>query len=170
MVALMPFLLLGDFGMEKYSKKLRLFVEKNHLSDSVVFTGKCSFSDVIAYYRMANIFLCMSEHEGFCVPLAEAMYFNIPVVAYNAAAVPDTLDGSGILLQSTAPEQAAQAMNALHTDDALREKVLAAQKARLDDFSYEAVKEKMLGVIRLVEQMPTESAQHTAGDGKESSF
>ena len=58
-----------------------------------------SFEDLISYYKISDVFLCMSEHEGFCVPLVESMFFNIPIIAYNSTAVPYTLDNSGILVK-----------------------------------------------------------------------
>ena len=64
----------------KYHEKLELFARKLGLAD-VIFTGQIRFDEILAYYRLADVFLCMSEHEGFCVPLVEAMYFDVPM--YN---------------------------------------------------------------------------------------
>lgn len=64
-------------GMERYYHRLRRYVGALEL-DNVVFTGHIPFAQILAYYHLADLFLCMSDHEGFCVPLVEAMYFNLP--------------------------------------------------------------------------------------------
>ena len=97
---------------EKYNKESRLLIVGNHsnmayydslkkvvrelgLEKNVIFTGRVSLSEYVTYYKVADVFLCMSEHEGFCIPLVEAMYFDIPIVALNRTAVSDTLSGCG---------------------------------------------------------------------------
>ena len=70
---------------------LRDLVKEKGVTETVIFTGHVPFSQLLAYYRLANAFLCMSEHEGFGIPLVEAMFFSVPIVAYRAAAVPETV-------------------------------------------------------------------------------
>ncbi len=72
----------------------------------MILLGHISFSELIVFYKTVDVFLCMSEHEGFCVPLVEAMYFDVPILAY-AAAVPETLCGSSMLLAQKDPVFAA---------------------------------------------------------------
>ena len=79
-------------GMESYYERLCDYVKALGIAEHVVFTGHIRFDEILAYYHLADVFLCMSEHEGFCVPLVEAMYFHVPIVAYSCAAVPDTLE------------------------------------------------------------------------------
>ena len=80
---------------------------------------------------MADLFLCLSEHEGFCVPLLEAMVFGVPVVAYDAGAVRETLRGGGVLLADKRPDVVAGAASTRSARDAaLRQAVLATQAAR----------------------------------------
>ena len=62
------------------------------------FTGKVSEEELKAYYETANLFLCMSEHEGFGVPLLEAMKMGVPVISYRSSAIPETMNGAGILV------------------------------------------------------------------------
>ncbi len=76
----------------------------------------------------------MSEHEGFCVPLLEAMAADVPVLAYAAGAVPDTLGGAGVQFAPKDLEQAAELLGSLAFDDALRAAVIAGQRRRLLDF------------------------------------
>ena len=99
----------------------------------------------------------MSEHEGFCVPLAEAMCFRVPIVARAAAAVPDTLDGSGVLLPDNDPVRAALAVDRLVRDPALREEVLASQDRRLQDFQYPVIRDQLLQILRGFINTPVES-------------
>ena len=86
-------------------------------------------------FRSAHVFLCLSEHEGFCVPLLEAMHHGLPVIAHAAAAVPETLAGAGVLLADKSPATVAAAIHAVATDARLRAALVAAGRARLEDFS-----------------------------------
>ena len=126
-------------GFENYADRLRDYADKLGLRD-VLFTGHVSFPELLAYYRTATAFLCMSEHEGFCVPLVESMYFNVPIAARKAAAVPDTLGGSGLLLEDNDPLVAAKAVERLVRDKKLRDDVIQDQRRRLADFSYSRIK------------------------------
>jgi len=86
-------LLVGDHrGFERYFDRLQELVRELRV-DEVVFTGHVDDDELYACYRAADVFLCLSEHEGFCVPLQEAMHFGLPVVAYDAGAVRETLRG-----------------------------------------------------------------------------
>ena len=66
---------------------------------NVELVGAARQDELNAIYKISSLFLCMSEHEGFCIPLIEAMVHDVPVLAYEAAAVPETLDGAGILFR-----------------------------------------------------------------------
>ena len=126
-------------GMEQYLSKLKNFVKKLELEDSVLFTGHVKFNEILAYYRIADVFLCMSEHEGFCVPLVEAMQFQVPIVAFDSSAIGGTLGGSGILLKEKDPLMTAGVIDRLMTDVRLRNQIIEGQKKRLKDFSREVV-------------------------------
>lgn len=126
-------------GTELYYKRLQRYINALEVPN-IIFTGHVSFAQLIAYYQVADVFLCMSEHEGFCVPLVEAMYFGVPIIAYDSCAVSDTLGGSGILLQNKNPLEAALAANKLITDTAFKREIVAEQRKRQQDFSYNTVK------------------------------
>lgn len=126
-------------GMENYRDRLVKYAGALGIGDDVVFTGHIKFSEILAYYHIADVFVCMSEHEGFCVPLVESMFFDTPIVAYDTSAISDTLGGSGMLLDSNDPVYAAAVIDRLLTDDRLREAVIEGQRRRLEDFSYEHV-------------------------------
>ncbi|MDE6538664.1 MAG: glycosyltransferase [Ruminococcus sp.] len=129
-------ILVGSWaGMETYYERLKKYVEILNLKD-VIFTGHVNFSEIISYYRVANIFLCMSQHEGFCVPLVEAMFFNVPVVALNAGAVPETIGKSGIIIPKNDPVHTAVIIHEIINNENLRKNIINSQKKRLCDFSY----------------------------------
>jgi glycosyltransferase involved in cell wall biosynthesis len=121
-------LLVGDHrGHERYFQRLLEMVDYLRL-DEVVFTGQVDDDDLLSYYRVADLFLCLSEHEGFCVPLQEAMVFGLPVIAYDAGAVRETLHGGGLLLREKSPEVVAELIQQVLTDEGLRRTVLATQE------------------------------------------
>lgn len=126
---------------DEYYQKLKEYVWRLGVKD-VYFTGHIKFNQILAYYKIADVFLCMSEHEGFCVPLVEAMFFDVPIIAYNSTAIPSTLGGSGILLDDKNPIIAAKMIDILVNDAELRQKVLKNQRERLEDFKYEKIKEQ----------------------------
>ena len=127
-------------GMENYQERLVKYARALGIGEDVIFPGHIKFSEILAYYRLADAFVCMSEHEGFCVPLVEAMFFDTPVIAYDTSAISDTLGGSGVLLDSNDPVFAAAVIDRVLTDDKLRESIIEGQRRRLEDFSYERVR------------------------------
>ncbi|HKR58246.1 MAG TPA: glycosyltransferase family 4 protein, partial [Pyrinomonadaceae bacterium] len=104
---------------EIYSQRLRELTSFLLLEDAVVFTGGATDEELRAYYLLANVFAIASEHEGFCVPIIEAMAMKVPVVAYASSAVPSTVDGAGILLQDRQPYLMAEAIDRLAGDEEL---------------------------------------------------
>jgi glycosyltransferase involved in cell wall biosynthesis len=98
------------------------------------FTGAVCEEDLAAFYRHATAYVSLSEHEGFCVPLLEAMAADVPVLAYGATAVPDTLGGAGICFTPKDLEYAAELLGELAYNDDLRGEVIAGQRRRLQDF------------------------------------
>jgi len=120
---------------DPYVTYLLDLVREHELQDSVVLPGIISEAQLAAYYRTADLFWSMSEHEGFCVPLIESMWFDIPILAFKASAVPETLGNAGLMFTSKNnwPELAAFA-HLLVEDRSTREKLLAAQRKRRVDF------------------------------------
>ena len=140
-------ILVGSSSGARYRARLEEYIRLNGVED-VVFPGHIRFEEILAFYRTASVFLCLSEHEGFCVPLLEAMSFDVPVIALDAAAVPYTLGGSGLLLPEPSPKLAAAAVERLVRDTALRAAVVEGQRARLRDFSYETVSARFRELFR----------------------
>jgi glycosyltransferase involved in cell wall biosynthesis len=99
-----------------------------------IITGSVPDEDLATYYRMASVYISLSEHEGFCVPLLEAMAADVPVLAYSTTAVPDTLGGAGVQFAPKDLEYAAELLGELAFNDTLRTEVIAGQRKRLADF------------------------------------
>ena len=129
-------------GMERYQEFLQALVTQLGLSD-VVFTGHVSTAQLVAYYRCASVYLSMSEHEGFGVPLLESMHFGVPIVAYKAAAVPETLGSSGILVTAKEHAAVAELIGLLVEDAGLRAQIVARQREQLQDFLPEKVEGRL---------------------------
>lgn len=129
----------SDNGMENYSRKLKKYVEEL-LIDDVIFTGHISFASILAWYRLADVFLCMSEHEGFCVPLVESMFFRVPIIAYDSSAIGDTLGGAGLLISEKDPIQTALLIDRVVSDGGLRKEIIDGQNERLKHFEYSRVR------------------------------
>jgi len=124
-------LLVGAFSMfEQYLAALHHLVDELRLSD-VHFSGHISDEELVAYYEVADLFLCASEHEGFCVPLVEAFYMEVPVLAYAATAVPATMDGAGVLFTDKDPQLVAGLMDAILSDVTLHDALVSGQSAAL---------------------------------------
>lgn len=133
-------ILAGSFRYDDpYYIRLTEYTKKLGMGESVVFTGHIKFNQIFAYYKTADVFLCMSEHEGFCVPLVEAMKFNVPIIAYNKTAVPETMNYKGMILDDNNPQYVAACIDRMVKDKKLRENVIEEQKERLDYYSYDHV-------------------------------
>ena len=144
--------LVGNYERsERYYEQLQELTRRLKLKD-VYITGMVGFKDMVAYYKLADIFLSMSEHEGFCVPLLESMFFDIPVIAYNSTAIPYTLGDSGILIKEKNYEEIAEMINLLVEDTELRIRIIKKQNERLKEFDKEKVKNKFWGIIKGVMQ------------------
>jgi glycosyltransferase involved in cell wall biosynthesis len=137
-------------GFENYTRGLDEMV--SHLRvDEVVFAGAVTQSELNAYYRLADAFLGLSEHEGYGAPLIEAMHFGIPVIAFDAGAVKETLQGGGILLKEKDPEVVAELLGMVMADPGLRASVLQTQTRALARIRSVDIGERLEQALRLVE-------------------
>ena len=100
----------------------------------VVFTGHVAHDDLLAYYQKARVLVSMSAHEGFGVPLVEAMLMDLPVLARAETAVPFTLGGAGVQFRGASLAEVAEMAHTLATDEGLRGEVLSGQRERLEAF------------------------------------
>lgn len=118
-------------GFEHYRTRLDALVAALGTPD-VYFTGHITNEELAAYYHVADLFLSASEHEGFCVPLIEAFYTGVPVLAFAATAVPWTMHGGGVLYHDKDPLAVAALMDAILSDAAACDAVVASQDAALE--------------------------------------
>src|SRR5262249_12771596 len=115
-------------GFERYLASLHQMVASLGATH-VHFIGHVSDAELIAFYDVADLFLCASEHEGFCVPLVEAFYMQVRVLAYAATAVPATMDGAGVLYDDKDPVHVATLMDAVISDHRLQDRIVGGQTA-----------------------------------------
>jgi glycosyltransferase involved in cell wall biosynthesis len=138
------FLVGSDANAPGYLLELEMMVEAFDLQQYVHITGPVGLQEGLGgYYRIATIFLCLSEHEGFCIPLLEAMAFDIPVLALKATGVPYALGKSGILVGQKRYDVIGELIDLLIRDAGLRQQVIACQRERLADFNPDAIAESL---------------------------
>jgi glycosyltransferase involved in cell wall biosynthesis len=135
-------LLVGTPWVPAYAASLEEMAQELSLRDAVVFTGHVSQRDMVTYYRLADLYVSMSEHEGFGKPLIESMYLGLPVLAYAETAVPGTMGGGGILFRKKDYEALAELVDILIKDGDLRRRVIARQWERARDFLEPKVRER----------------------------
>jgi glycosyltransferase involved in cell wall biosynthesis len=134
--------LVGPPWVPSYAEWLQELAEMLGLADAVVFTGHVSRQDLVTYYRLADIYVSMSEHEGFGKPLIESMYFGIPVLAYAAAGVPETMGGAGVLFREKDYEALAELVDIIVKDETLRNRIVARERERVKEFLEPSVRQK----------------------------
>jgi glycosyltransferase involved in cell wall biosynthesis len=110
----------------------------------VHFAGKVSNQQLKTYYAYAGTFLCASEHEGFCVPLVEAMYYGVPIVAYGGSAVGETVGDAAVVWGRPAPGLMAQSIRLLEDRPDWRHTIIAQQRARYESHFTTAALERQL--------------------------
>ena len=123
-------------AVPRYYATIRSLMAKYGMRDDrFVFTGAVPNEDLATYYKTAKAYVSLSEHEGFCVPLVEAMAADLPILAYGTTAIPETLGGAGICFTPKDLEYAAEVLGMLVYDDKLRNKIISGQRKRLIEFS-----------------------------------
>jgi glycosyltransferase involved in cell wall biosynthesis len=140
--------LVGSPLGETYEPALRAFIAELGLDDAVNFAGSVSGAELEAYLQAADVFVCASDHEGFCVPLAEAMGHGIPIVAYGVTAVPETVGSAGLLLSDKAPLHFAAAVGRVLSDRALSQHLARVGRARADAFDLSASQQKFVALVQ----------------------
>ena len=139
-------ILCGDESLTRYCAALRELRDK--LKAEIVWLGRVSESELAACYRAADAFLCLSAHEGFCVPLTESMRFRVPIVAAKSSAVGETLGDAGLLLEEATLPAIARALDAVLFDENIRAELLSAAEKRLAAFSPALVTAKLAAILR----------------------
>jgi glycosyltransferase involved in cell wall biosynthesis len=147
----------GTEGFEGYLTQLRVLASALGVRD-VHFLGQVTNAQLTALYDVADLFLCASEHEGFCVPLVEAFYKRVPVMALARAAVPATMDGGGVLYDTTDSLEVSEIMHAVLSDPALEARVLDAQDAALGRLRARDLATSLLACVADVAKAPPRPA------------
>ena len=150
-------------GFERYLAALQQLVAALDASN-VYFVGQVSDEELVAYYEIADLFLCASEHEGFCVPLVEAFYKQVPVLAYAATAVPATMDGAGVLYDDKDPRHVAALMDAVLSNCALEDRIVDAQRAAVGRLQARDFAGTLLGFVDRILASPRTPKPHVAFD------
>jgi glycosyltransferase involved in cell wall biosynthesis len=121
-------------SLSKYTSFLHDVTRYLGLQDSVIFTGEVSESELKSYYLLADLFVLTSEHEGFCVPLVEAMAMKVPILAYGSSAIPETISKAGLVWDERDPYLFAESINTLINDESIRSRMSLLGRQRYDDF------------------------------------
>jgi glycosyltransferase involved in cell wall biosynthesis len=157
-------LLVGSYsGFERYLTMLHALIARLGTRE-VHFLGHVSNEELSALYDVADLFLCASEHEGFCVPIVEAFYKRVPVMAYAATAVPATMDGAGVLYDDKSPAGIAKLMDAVLADAATESAIVASQDAALDRLRQKDFAGTLLRYVDRSLQQPPRPAPEVAFD------
>ena len=157
-------LLVGSYsGFERYLSMLQELVARLGTPDVHVL-GHVANEELTALYDVADLFLCTSAHEGFCVPIIEAFYKRVPVLAYASTAVPATMDGGGVLFETTDPFEIARLMAAVLDAADLEEAVLRSQDAALERLLARDFGGTLLQFVESVKAGPPRQAPDIAWD------
>ncbi len=139
--------LVGGRTSMLYWEALGLLAEELGCAGAVEITDVLTFPQVLAHFRSASVFVSLSEHEGFCVPLLEAMHFDVPVVALASAAVAETVGDAAVLLPAKDPVEVACAVHRVVSDAGLRAELVAAGRRRVEHFSFANNRARLLEAL-----------------------
>jgi glycosyltransferase involved in cell wall biosynthesis len=142
--------LIGGVSSHAYLTAMRQFAKGLGLQRAVRFPGSVPDGVLAAHYRAADVFLCLSDHEGFCVPLLEAMHNRVPIVAFAAGAVSETVAEAAVVLPAKEPTLVAAAVHRVVADESVRGALVAAGTARLAEFSLDRSKAAFRATIETV--------------------
>jgi len=140
--------LVGGQSAGLYWRELHRLAEDLDVSGAVTFTDVVSHAELLACYHSADVLVLLSEHEGFNVPVLEAMHFGVPVVAYASSAVPETVGDGGLLLTDKDPVVVAAAVERLRSDTTLRRALVDAGRKRVEHFSIARTGPQLLDTLR----------------------
>jgi len=143
--------IVGASWVNRYDAQLQWLIDSFGLWNNVSFTGRVSDADLAGHYRGADVFLSMSEHEGFSVPLVESMAFDLPIVAYSSTAIPYTLAGAGLTFDRKEFAMVGELLEALRADALLCDTVVSGQRERLKAFSGVAVRQDLKNALARLE-------------------
>jgi glycosyltransferase involved in cell wall biosynthesis len=142
-----------DERLAGYVNYLKTLASQLGVADHVIFTGSVTGAQIKSLYVSADVFLCTSEHEGFCVPLVESMYFRVPIVAWGVTAVPETMGECGFMLKEWNESVFAAHIDRLVEDDQTAERLGTLGRRRYQEaFAPNVLRQKLGGIIAEVTQ------------------
>jgi glycosyltransferase involved in cell wall biosynthesis len=133
-----------EVGYDSYIEKM---ADTLGISDKIRITGKVSHQDLLTYYRTSDLYVSMSDHEGFGVPLIESMYCKLPILAYGSSAVPYTLGTAGVIFNEKRYAELAELIDILITDKAFRQRIISRQLDRVQAFLEPEVRKMFEGIL-----------------------
>ncbi len=137
--------------LNSYNTLLREMVALLKMRNAVVFAGEVSDGELKAYYSLSDVFMITSEHEGFCVPLVEAMYMKVPIVAYGSSAITGTINGAGLVWAERNPYLLAESIDSIVKSTRVRNSLAHLGEQRYKaNFTNETIKSKFLHAISRV--------------------
>lgn len=143
--------LIGNYeGLEIYFLQLQALVQRLGLESHVTLHSHVSFEELVTFYRNADAFLCMSEHEGFLVPVLESFHFNVPFFGFHAGAVPETAADGGVIFKEKDFYKIAQSMDEILKNKNRKTELIERQRNRLRDFGHDKLEEKLTRLIESV--------------------
>lgn len=136
-----------DIDTELYSYSLKRLVQDFKLEGAVHFCGGMADEEIKSLYEHASVYLCMSEHEGFCLPIIEAMHFGLPVIAYASSAVPETLGDGGILIEDKSPARVAELIHRVASEPVMKSMLAQQGKKRVQHFSMDTFESNVRSIF-----------------------
>lgn len=140
-----------DPNLSRYMDDVQQYLKHLDLAGDVVFAPSVSPAQLRSYYMLASVFLCVSEHEGFCVPLVEAMAFRVPIVAWATTAVGETVGEAGLVYDRFDPDAMAAAIAGCLDDQSLACDLASRGRRRYENvFHNDAIRRRLLSLVEEV--------------------
>jgi glycosyltransferase involved in cell wall biosynthesis len=139
--------IVGSAISAEYERAVADFAGELGLADAIDWAGSVTHEELIAYYDSCDVFLCLSNHEGFCVPLLESMYHRLPIVGWQSTAVPETVAQAGLILPDKDPARVAAAIHRVVDDAGLRAALATAAGERVDWFALPRVQDGFVAAL-----------------------
>lgn len=144
------FLIGGINGIyEKYNANLEKMIRDAKIKN-IHFIDDADEKKLVTYFSIANAFVTMSEHEGFCVPLVESMYLKVPIIANNSTAIPYTLGNSGLLVNDVTFEELGELIDLVTKDEELRKKIIEKQTLQFKSIYYKENSEMLSDLLNMI--------------------
>lgn len=142
--------IVGGSNSPFYSQLLDTFIARLGI-DGVHLTGDISTEDLVTYFGVADLFLSMSEHEGFGVPWLEAMHFQVPVLTFGAGAIPETVGDAAVIFREKKHDEVAAMIHLLMEDELLRSQLISSGLSRVEEMRPERFRERLLRLFQEIE-------------------